>query len=94
MIAANKQTYDNGPRCSDVVIHARPTASAALAMSIKKTASPTFHPRLRITFDAPGLPEPTVVMSRFFRPATIAALGKVPKKYEITVMNIAIRTSI
>jgi len=40
-----------------------PTAIAAFAMSIKKTLMPAFQPSSRITLEAPGLPDPTLVIS-------------------------------
>ena len=42
------------------------------------TATPQRVPITRATFDAPGFPDPTVVMSMPRLRATMAALGNVP----------------
>ena len=45
-------------------------------MSSSSTTKPAFHPSMRVTFDAPGFPEPSCVTSLPARRATMVALGE------------------
>ena len=48
-----------------------------------ENSTPHRPPITRATFEAPGLPDPAVVMSMPFDRATITALGNVPSRYAI-----------
>ena len=51
-----------------------------LSASSTYTQMPLRHPSARVTFEAPGFPEPTVEMSIPFARAISVALGKVPRR--------------
>ncbi len=61
---------------------AKPTETAITPFmaSAISTMSPARQPRIRLTFEAPGLPEPSAVTSRPPALPTMTAVGKVPRK--------------
>ena len=65
------------------------TGMAPLSASRAKTKMPYFVPSARATLLAPGLPEPTVVMSTPFDFAMRIALGNIPHRYATTTARIA-----